>query len=123
MTYSVHLCSYHKHSSRGGPCVAAGYGVTHRLIVVRLLAFVEGVVIEGVKEGGIDLTKEHPDLQIDEEEHRVKNSYKHTLFSHCFPVECPDLIQVVFLIRHDEEAAVIYQVTKQVLQTNTDSFK
>ncbi len=67
-----------------------------------------------MKECGIDLAEEHPDLQTEEEEHRVKNSSK-THHSH-FPDERPDLIQVVFLIGHDEEAAVIYQITQQVLR-------
>lgn len=59
------VVSYHKHSSGRSSGLAVGQPLTHRLVVERLLAVVEGVVVEGVHQVGIDIAEEHAHLRGD----------------------------------------------------------
>lgn len=77
------VISYHKHPSTGGSCITAGHRVTHRLIVVRLLAFVQRVVIESVEECGVHLTEEHPNLHMKKRREEVRHRHTYTRLMMC----------------------------------------
>ena len=103
--FQIHVCviwvlcpevpSHHKHPSRCGSSLTARQPFTHGLVVKRLLAVVEGVVIESVHQVGIDVTEEHPHLakmtaaqaqpeDKRESRDRVKRCEKLTLFQSSF---------------------------------------
>lgn len=55
--------SHHKNPSGRRAGFAVGQPLAHRLVVQGLLAVVEGVVVEGVHQVGVDVAEEHPHLQ------------------------------------------------------------
>lgn len=54
--------AHHKHPTRSGPRVAVLHRATVGLVVIGLPAVVEGVVVQGVHQVGINFTEEHADL-------------------------------------------------------------
>lgn len=58
-----HGASYHKNTSGRRAGFAVGQPLAHRLVVEGLLAVVEGVVVEGVHQVGVDVAEEHPHLR------------------------------------------------------------
>lgn len=58
--------SHHKDPSGRRAGFAVGQPLAHRLVVEGLFAVVEGVVVEGVHQVGVDVAEEHPHLRGEE---------------------------------------------------------
>lgn len=59
--------NYHKYSSRCSSGITVRHRAAHRLVIIRLLGDVEGVVVEDMHQSWVHLTEEHADLQEEEE--------------------------------------------------------
>ena len=66
--------AHHKHPSRCGSCVAVWHQRTHGLVVMGAFAVVEGVIVQGVHQVGVNLTEKHTDLHGRREETRSASS-------------------------------------------------